>query len=482
MSSTFSPSEWSQFVPWANRELWLYGCDLGTEALQAEQEGRDLSSVAKEFARLAAVEPDAGYLEQLLTGRRGAQWFADAGALLDRVSALPMRPDYPFVEPSDLKGIRAQRRRGGALPPWRGSRAKMADRVRGAFLGRVAGCMLGKPFESADQRSIRRWAEETGNWPLRQYQRSPTPAELRRIMAAKPLRPIRPMMTAFYIDRTDGFPSDDDINYTLIGMEVMRRHGRDFTPVNMATLWCDQLPINATCTAERVAYRNFISGCLPPRSAVVRNPYREWIGAQIRADFFGYAAPGDPAQAAEWAWRDASISHVKNGIYGEMWVAAMLAAAYVVHPWPDIIRAGLAQVPRRSRLQAGVERILVEHAAGADFDTLIASIHAEWNELSAHDWCHTIPNAQVVAASLLCGGEDFTTTIRLAVAAGFDTDCNGATCGSLFGLRGGESAVPAEWLTPLRDRLRTGLQDYADRPLHQTAEDVARAAATLAKK
>ena len=44
---------------------------------------------------------------------------------------------------------------------------------------------------------------------------------------------------------------------------------------------------------------------------------------------------------------------------------------------------------------------------------------------------------------------------RQSVETGFDTDCNGATVGSLVGMAQGIGAVPDDWKAPMNDTLCT---------------------------
>jgi len=460
-------------LSWIQQNAWLAGSDLETERLQAEQEGRELGPLTAKFKKLLAVAPEA----------RDEAWHEAAGRLVDRVQEQPCRGQ----EPSDLEGIRAARPRRVTLRPWRGDRSEFIRRLHGGWLGRICGCLLGKPVEGWNRGSIRITAEATGNWPLTNYLRRPTEAEQKEIEKSTPRNKINPHWPPadWLRDNVRGMVEDDDTNYTVTGFAIVKRFGADFTPLNVAQFWCDNIPIFHTCTAERVAYRNLVQCVVPPASAVVRNPYREWIGAQIRADYFGYANPGDPARSAEWAWRDAGISHVKNGIYGEMWVAAMLAAAYVETDWVKIIRAGLAEIPARSRLSADIETVLAARAAGRSYEQVVDQIHAQWQELRAHDWCHTNSNAQVVTVGLLWGEDDYEKTITRSVMPGFDTDCNGATCGSLWGIKHGLDALPRKWTRPIRDRIRTSVAGYHEASISQLAEemvDVALKAAPARRK
>jgi len=261
-------------------------------------------------------------------------------------------------------------------------------------------------------------------------------------------------------DTLNYMPTDDDTNYMVIGQLVVENYGRDFTPENMMEIWLRYQPKDAYCTAERRAFINFVAGFRPPYSASYKNPYREWIGAQIRGDYFGYINPGCPETAAEMGWRDASISHTKNGIYGEMFASAMIAAAAVTDDVEEIILAGLGEIPATSRLYESILTVMDMYKSGKTSEEAFGYIHSVWDEYTGHGWCHTISNAMVVAASLLYGKGDFGKSVCLAVQTGFDTDCNGATVGSILGMAGGYDFVGNEWKEHLSDTLETTIFGY----------------------
>ncbi|WP_425582543.1 ADP-ribosylglycohydrolase family protein, partial [Streptomyces synnematoformans] len=194
---------------------------------------------------------------------------------------------------------------GGAAPRGAaGARDGLRTRLHAGWLGRAAGCVLGKPVEKVTLTGIRAIARATGNWPVHTWF---TAAGLDPATAAAHPWNRRSAATSL-AETLDGAPEDDDLNYPLIGLLLLDRHGHAFTTADVGRLWLDELPAGRTFTAERVAYRNLLDGVEPPHTGSYRNPFREWIGAQIRADVHGWTHPGDPAGAAVAAHRDAVLT------------------------------------------------------------------------------------------------------------------------------------------------------------------------------
>ena len=123
----------------------------------------------------------------------------------------------------------------------------------------------------------------------------------------------------------DGVPTDDDLNYTLLGLMILEEYGLDFTTDQLGEAWIKYLPF--AFTAEGIALDNLRKGVPPMQAAEVDNCFLNWIGADIRSDPWGYAAPGWPEKAAEFAYRDAYVSHRRNGIYAAMFFSAAISAA-----------------------------------------------------------------------------------------------------------------------------------------------------------
>ncbi|MET9924846.1 MULTISPECIES: ADP-ribosylglycohydrolase family protein [unclassified Streptomyces] len=450
------------------RLTWVQAEDLvGHELRQAAQDGRDAREIAERwYAAGGSPAPDrAGASEPPAPPRLREL----AGELLDELAALesPLAAD----EPTGLAEIAA------ACPQWPGppetgpaltgqDRRPAAgrdrtpsvdrDRLHAAWLGRAAGCLLGKPVEKVPLDGIRALARAAGNWPLTTwFTARGVPPDL---LAAHPWN--RRSAPTSLAENIDGMPEDDDLNYALLTLLLLQRHGRAFTTADLARLWLDELPAGRAFTAERIAYGNLLAGVEPPETARFRNPFREWIGAQIRADVHGWTHPGDPAGAAAQAHRDAILTHTANGVYGAMFTAAALAVAAGgesdVH---GCLAAGLRVVPPHSRYARAV-RLGVETArTEGEFDTVVDQLHAAYAD--THHWVHVLPNAALLAAALTHADGDFTRSIGNAVSGGWDTDSNGATAGSLAGLlAGAPTALPDHWTAPLKNRLATSVPGY----------------------
>ena len=441
---------------------------LKYELIQAVEEGKDTAELEEEV-HAALDSGDEAQME----------------IAYDHLDLAPFKADFPFDEPSDLDSIRTKSPKKPIHLDDSNSLADWKDKFYGAWLGRCCGCALGKPLEMRPFTAgrdgkpgwgfIHDWFNAAGAFPIKGYTPgiSPFGANIGLTELRDP--PSQREKIRF-------MESDDDIRYTVLGLLLTEQRGRDWDSWDVGKHWHLWLPYGKVFTAETQAYLNFArvtcgaEGKYFPRPPDwparlewvrrYRNPFREWIGAQIRADGYAYAAAGDPILAAEFAWRDASFSHVKNGVYGEMFIAAVIAAAFVEADNRKLVQIGLNVIPENCRLAQDVNQAIEIATTCADQLELVERI---WEAFSHYDPFHTNNNASLVVAALLFAGDDFEKGITTAVLGGWDTDCNGATLGSILGAKLGADNIPETWKAPFNDTLYAEIPGFHPIPISECA-------------
>lgn len=386
----------------------------------------------------------------------------DRAALLElgcRLRDLPLRDDWPYHEPSDLESIRVARPDPITLPPFYLAEDEIQAKIHGAWLGRAVGCVLGKPLEAhLSQDEIRGYLEGADAYPLDDY----VPAQSRNGTILR--RDCVPSMRGHVRYAQE----DDDLNYMCLAVKLLEKAGVHFTTLDVGMNWLNSIPFLWTWGPEHAVYLNLATAVGEHEVAEIDleevtgylNPGVEYIGAQIRTDVYGYVCPGNPDLAAELAWRDAYLTHRKSGVYGAMWVAAMTAAAFTLIDMETVIRAGLAHIPHQSRFAEAIRRTMDWYHSDRDWRLTGRRIVEQYDQYGFEG---AISNACVVAAGLLYGwgdgtaplAERFEHAITIAVQLAYDTDCNGATVGSILGLMLSVHALPVRWTAPLNDTLRT---------------------------
>jgi ADP-ribosylglycohydrolase len=336
----------------------------------------------------------------------------------------------------------------------------MRDRIRSAWQGRISGCLLGKPVEvlsfTTGLAGLSAYLREAGALPLRDYVplvEGTLVETFGRACCRGNIRRAEP---------------DDDINYTVLALLLLEQKGLDFDTADVARGWLNLLPAGGTWTAERAAYRTLLDrmddefvngvGAGFDLAECSENEFNEWIGAQIRVDLYGWVCPGRPELASDLASRDASLSHRGEGVNGARFIAA-LGAAIPAHGCLDAaFEAALGQVPDDSGVASAAR--LGRHLAGRP--DAVDRLHEHFSGLSP---VHTLNNLAVVTWALFSADGDFGAAVGNAVAAGWDTDCNGATVGGLFGLTG--ASIPEQWTRPWAGRVGVSLAGHSELDLEE---------------
>lgn len=350
-----------------------------------------------------------------------------------KLKALPIDQKLAVREPNALADIRRLRPKGPRKMWKTFEQDEYRERLAGALLGRMAGCTLGAIVEGWPVKQMEDWAKLIGD---------PFPPTDYWSRAREPLRKRYGMSfcDAYTRPKLNGVPVDDDTIYTLLGLLVVENFGPDFTVDENGKAWLKYLPV--ACTAERVALDNLKKKVSALRAGAVNNPYREWIGADIRSDPWAYMAPAWPERAADMAYRDAYLSHRRNGIYGEMFFSAAISAAFACDNACDALEIGLTEIPKECSLAKHVRWALKEGVRIKNYKEARAAVDERFQGMNT---VHTINNACLTIFGLMISKDNFTKVISETAAMGLDNDCTAATAGSLAGAILGKKGIPKHW-------------------------------------
>ena len=423
---------------------------IKNELQQQEEEGHNVAELRKKWDQIVNLN-----LSEENFRRKAEEFYCKLEEIFPCV-------DDKQTEPSEWSEIVRQCAIKPDLNPSFSS-SFVENRILGGWLGRSAGCLLGKPIEKTPRSGIIELLSSNGTWPITDYITGLGIPDL--LLQKYPWN--KHNGNESLKEHIECMTEDDDMNYPMLNLSVLEQHKEKFITEHIIQTWMSMLPVLSTFTAERVAYVNRLAGIQVPETAIIRNPYREWIGAQIRADLWGWTSPAQPSRAAEFAWRDARLSHIRNGMYGEIFFAAAIAVSFEHKNLETVVSKALSFVPPQSRFAEAIHFVLSLPVQKQSWDTTVDSLYQKFG---MYHWVHTINNASLVVAALLSSKGDYETAICNVVMGGWDTDSNGATVGSIMGTILGANKLPSKWISPLQNKIRSSLKGFDNSLLSDLAK------------
>jgi ADP-ribosylglycohydrolase len=254
----------------------------------------------------------------------------------------------------------------------------------------------------------------------------------------------------WYPQLQEGGIPNDDLEMQLIWLKALEEVGPHIKAADLARYWLDHIGYN--WDEYGLSKTNLRLGLLPPVSGFYNNWFKNCMGSPIRSEIWACVAPGIPSIAVRFAYEDALCDHAGGeGVFGSLFNAAVESAAFVVDDREQLIEIGLSYIPPSSETAKAIVTARAAYAASEDWKTARTRI------------MQAVPDRIAQYAPLNLGfqvlgwlyGEDFGDAICKAVNCGYDTDCTGATLGSILGILAGQRNLPEKWTAPLGEAIAT---------------------------
>ena len=160
----------------------------------------------------------------------------------------------------------------------------------------------------------------------------------------------------FYTQDLHGKPEpNDDLDLQLVWLQAIEEQGiQALNERILGEYWISS--ITAPWNEYGVGKANIKVGLTPPLSGSCNNEQWKYSnGAWIRAEIWACLFPGNPDLAIRGAYMDACVDHCGEGVYAEMFVAALESAAFVVDDMDELIKIGLSKIPADSLVARSVK-------------------------------------------------------------------------------------------------------------------------------
>lgn len=270
-------------------------------------------------------------------------------------------------------------------------------------------------------------------------------------------------------DLTKGAIPNDDLDLQLVWLNAAEKYGRNINASILGEYWLTF--IIPSWSEYGSGKNNLRMGLVPPLSGYVDNPNKDSCGCFIRSEIWACLAPGHPEIAVKYAYEDGCVDHSHEGLYGEIFFAALQSAAFVISDKYELIHIGLSYIPEDSAVSGAIMTAIDCYNAGIDWKAARKTILKEYPgsfgaiATKKEDMEEDIPvgrigwdapsNIGLTIMAWLYGGEDFGESLCIATNCGEDADCTAGTLGAVLGIIKGIDGIPQKWKKPIGDRIAT---------------------------